>query len=377
MQGVAPILPQFVFVCCPRAWSVWRPCELARVHLPVAAPVGTGGWGRGGAWRTGSAAYPPRAPRSFGGRGDFPPALGGVEPRRPHGPSLASRGPEGGEWGERGGGVAPWFPTSLPWRASLWPLAQNPLHCRRIPPGGSVWRAGGAGWSVRRPPSGAPPGGPAGQGVGRSPCCGLFLSPPRAGTKAGCFVCALPSTLHWLTSEWCRPVAAHGVPLRAGAGLPACRGHCGSGTAADWRHAAYSSAGRDGGAPPWVLQPSGGGVPPRAWRGGCGTVVPLAILWLSAGRGKRGGWEWGPPRSPSPVPWRRSLAAAGGRPGGPGPEGPAVDRGGMHSSPAPLQPSGARPSCGSSPPGPPLPSLPPPHRVVLMGGGGGVGGCWG
>ena len=39
-------------------------------------------------------------------------AFGGVEGRRLDGPSPASRGPEGGEWGGR---IAPWFLASLLW----------------------------------------------------------------------------------------------------------------------------------------------------------------------------------------------------------------------------------------------------------------------
>ena len=77
MEGVAVILLRFVFACCPQAWSVWRPCALARIRLPVAAPIGAGRLGLGGAWRTGSAASPPRAPRLFRGEGGRPPSLGG------------------------------------------------------------------------------------------------------------------------------------------------------------------------------------------------------------------------------------------------------------------------------------------------------------
>ena len=84
----------------------------------------------------------------------------------------------------------------------------------------------------------------------------------------------------------------------------------------------------------------------------------------------------GPPCCPSLVPWCCSPVAAGGRPDGPGFGGPAIDRGGAHSPPAPLHPPGARPSCGPSPLGPPLPSLLSPRRVVPVGGGGGAEGRW-
>ena len=55
----------------------------------------------------------------------------------------------------------------------------------------------------------------------------------------------------------------------------------------------YSSAYRGSGAPPWVLRPSRGGVPPEARRGECGAAVPLAGLQLSVGRGGREGREGG------------------------------------------------------------------------------------
>ena len=66
----------------------------------------------------------------------------------------------------------------------------------------------------------------------------LCLSPPLclrwAGTKAGFFGAAqsmedLVSILLRFVSAHCRLDAVRGVPLRAGAGLQSCRGHCGSG----------------------------------------------------------------------------------------------------------------------------------------------------
>ena len=81
----------------------------------------------------------------------------------------------------------------------------------------------------------------------------------------------------------------------------------------------------------------------------------------------------GVPRSPLLVPWRRLPAVAGGglvlpAPGGQPPTG------GAHSSPAPLHPLGARPSC--------RPSLGPPALLAAaawcrLAGGGGGGECWG
>ena len=87
-----------------------------------------GAWGR---VAYGLSCVPPPGRRGpFGGRGDVPSALGGVEGRRPRGP--------------RAGGVAPWFPTSLLRGGGLWPPAQTPLLRRRIPPrytcsAGVVW----------------------------------------------------------------------------------------------------------------------------------------------------------------------------------------------------------------------------------------------
>ena len=245
MEGVALILLRFVFACCPRAWSVWRLVRWRGFGCLSRSPWEQAGWGMGLLGVRAQQRPPPRRRGPFWGRGGFTPALGRPEGRRPRGPLLASRGPEGGS-GRRGEG----FPTSLLRGGGLWPPAQTPLLRWRIPPrytcsagvvwqprapgaawpaaGRSVWRGGG-GSSVCHLPSEDQPRGPAGRGAGSTPCCGLLLRPPQAGTKAGRFVCTPPSKLHWLTSGCCRPVAAHGVPPRAGAGLLACLGHCGTG----------------------------------------------------------------------------------------------------------------------------------------------------
>ena len=77
MAGVGPILLRFVFMCRPRAWSACRPCALARVRPPVAAPAGAGSGGHGGARRAGSAVSPPWARRPLRGEGSGPLCLGG------------------------------------------------------------------------------------------------------------------------------------------------------------------------------------------------------------------------------------------------------------------------------------------------------------
>ena len=137
MEGAASIPLRFVFACLPRVWFAGRPCVLARVCLPVVATVGAGGWRRGGVWRTDLAAPPPPgAAALFGGGADLPWPGGGRE-LAPPGPSPASRGPEGGEWGGRGGrrdSALLRFPGPEPWRlrvGGLYPLALASPHGRR------------------------------------------------------------------------------------------------------------------------------------------------------------------------------------------------------------------------------------------------------
>ena len=112
-----------------------------------------------------------------------------------------------------------------------------------------------------------------------------------SGPEAGRSTVVLPPTLHRLASACRRPDVVRGLPLRAGAGLLACCGSCGSGRAADWGHAAYGSVYRGSGAPPWVPRPSwgGGGGSPSGPAGGCRAAVPLVVsACLCAGGGKRG-----------------------------------------------------------------------------------------
>ena len=154
MEGVAPIPLRFMPACCPRGWSVWRPCALARVRLPIAVPAGAGGWGRGGG--SCCAPPPPRAPRSFRRRGNRPVCLGGGGGGGAAPPWPAGRW--GGVGGQGGGSRA--VVLHLP------PL--TPLRCRYVF-GRGRGVAPGAGRGL--PPAGQPRGG----GVEGRPVC----RPPR------------------------------------------------------------------------------------------------------------------------------------------------------------------------------------------------------
>ena len=248
---------------------------------------GSRGSTRVGAWgrvACGLSSVPlPGRRRPFGGRGAFPPALGGMEGRRPRGHSCASRGPEGGSGGRakgglrRGsrdpssGGVAcvprprpAFIAGASPPGIVVWPRLFGSPWRRARPGGPPVGQSGGGGWAGRcaNPPRGLGRGAPQGGGwEGRLAAVCLSALPGRAPRRVAL---SLPCLPHCIGS---RPSAAVPLrptrgPLRAGAGLPACRGHCGSGWAADWRHAAYGSACRGSGAPFQVSRPSRGGGPP-------------------------------------------------------------------------------------------------------------------
>ena len=249
-----------------------------------------------------------------------------------------------------------------------WPLVPGPvpLLLRRTPPGyicsagvawqprapgaawlavgGSAWRGGGGGAQCAVTP-GARPGGPAGRGAGRSLCRGLFPRLLPAGTEAGRFVCALPSSLHsWSPPLRCGP----GAPLSAGAGLPV-----GSGGewAADFGHLTRGCA-------PHIC-----GVPPLGAAALSGGGAGLSPPWLASGRPRAGGGRGGggggelggfptvPPWSPGPAP--RRLRWGGLVVPVPGSQPPT---GRVQSSPAPFHPLGARSLC--------RPSLGPPALLA-------------
>ena len=330
-------------------WSAGCPCVLARVRLPVVVTVRAGAWRRGGAWRTGLAAFPPPGAavplgegEEGGGGGGFPGLRGGrgwAPPWRV--PSIPGAG--GGGLGGRAGGGGLRRGSSPPFSGSPartpvaygrvacsprpWPplmasgVAPHIPPCRMLgrgclaAPGAGRGLAGGwwvslAGWGGGRgvvsalPLVGGSAGGPRGAGGGGSLCTGLHLCPARVGIKAGRPIVVLPPTLHRLASACRRPDAVRGVPLRAGTGLLACRGNCGSGRAAACGHAAYSSVYCGSGAPSWVPRPyRGGGVPFWPDEGSAGLPSP----WTSSGcpwggeRGERGRWG-GSPLLPSGPP---------------------------------------------------------------------------
>ena len=205
--------------------------------------------------------------------------------------------------GGGGGGCLVPFPACL---------AQGsvPPRGRACVSGAVQRRAGGGVGGVCVPPSpGGVVGRPRGAGGRGSLCLGPSLYLPWAGTKAGFFCITqsmegVVSILPWFVSVRCRPDAVRGVPLRAGAGLPACRGHCGSGLVtvlgargawAQWRFsvgAAALSGGGGGGAP---LVRRGGTVPTSPGR-------PPAIRGLGGGEGERGGGRARVSRRPLPSP---------------------------------------------------------------------------
>ena len=183
---------------------------------------------------------------------------------------------------------------------------------------------------MRRPPSGARPGGPAGRPAESSPCCGLFLRPPRGGHQGGS-LCLRPA-LHTglahvrVPPSCCRPWCAL-APRRRATRLPR--------ALREWGGSRLEAGGVQQRLPRQWRPPLGvaalprGGRPPVPGGGGAGPPPPWPASGCLRAKGREGGGEQGgergPPRSTSPVPGRRSLVAAGGRPGGPGPGGSAVD----------------------------------------------------
>ena len=172
------------------------------------------------------------------------------------------------------------------------------------------------------------------------------------------------------------------MPLRAGAGLLACRGYCGCGRAADWGPAAYGSVYRCSGAPSWVPWPSpggGGGGDGGSPSGPAGGVRgcrppgwPLTVGGLGGGEGGRAEGRALPafPLRPpgAALRWlrRRGLTVSG-------PGRQPLTGGGRSPLPLPFHRRGVRLSCGPSPLGHPLLSPLSPRRVAPAGGGGSRG----
>ena len=241
MEGVAPIPLGFLLACCAQGRSVWRPCALARVCLSIAVPAGAGGWGRGG----GPCCAPPPGRRgpSGGWGGPSPLPWGGWGARGP-----VARGSLGGS-GETGGGVAPWFSSSLPrGGAAFGPLPRPPLVAGACPPGvrvrpgswgspgrrarpaagGSAWRGGGGGGGAAcdLPSPEEWPGGLAGRGDALPRSVPLSsLGGQQSGRQWG-------RSGHGGRGPHTAPVSVRVLPpgvvrvpsLCAGAGSPACRG---------------------------------------------------------------------------------------------------------------------------------------------------------
>ena len=132
-----------VHVLCPGVTRAPSSCACAG-SLGIAALVGVGGRGRGGAWRAGSAAPPPRALWPFLREGGRPLRPGGVEGRCPRGPPAGGRSGGRGEGGSRRGS-----PPPFSGRAACGPRLSPPLSPAHCPPvhlsGRGRWAATGPG----------------------------------------------------------------------------------------------------------------------------------------------------------------------------------------------------------------------------------------
>ena len=139
------------------------------------------------------------------------------------------------------------------WLGVLCPLAGGAVR-----PGLSGAGRGGGGAACVPPPPEAWPGGPEGRGVTLPRSVPL---PSLGGHQSGCHrrrsvhggrgLHAAPVRVRVLT-----PGVVRGAPLCAGAGPPACRGHCGSRHVAAWGRVAY---GLSGVPPPGAAASLGGG----------------------------------------------------------------------------------------------------------------------
>ena len=312
-RGVA--LPQpvslpfrFVLACCLWPRSVWRPCALARVPLPIAAPARAGGWGV----EAGPApASLPGVAAQLGGGGIISP------PRWAGGPSplwLVGRSGAGGTGGGRA--VAPHLPPPgeavcgflpcPPFRARSGSWGGPGRRVRSAAGGPSWWEGGwgGEGRPVSRPPVGLA-GGPGGRGAALRP---LVPCLPWAGNNAGVtgdaqiMGGAAPILLQFVVA--CRPRAWSVrrsfalVWVRPPVATPAGSGGGGGGGARRADPAAPP--------PPGVAVPPGGGATPPLPRVGWSAGAPAARRPGGEGGG-RGGGGAAVPCPPVPGGWSMAL----------------------------------------------------------------------
>ena len=285
---------------------------LVRARPSAATPAGAGGWWRWGAQCAGPAATPPPPPRRgpFWGRGGVPSGPGGAEGR--------SFGPQA--WGGGAGGGMGGPPHRPP---SPRPVGRRPaIRCLRRAPPGYTRAVGVARWPRASGAARSAANGSVRPGVG-----GRGGNPP-ALVRAPVFPGPASEGAAPFAPSWAPPVRRRPAAGRACRRLPRPRCPRTPGAAA-------------------------------SFGGGRGAAVSLVCLCPPLGLRGRGGGSGGGPL----VPWRRSLTAEGGRPGGPGPGGqPSAE--GSHSSPAPLYvesdpragprsgPSSPTPSsCGAGRPG--------------------------
>ena len=280
------------------------------------------------------------------GRGDGPPAFGGVGGRRPCGSRAG-----GGEWGGRGGGIAPWLPVSLSRGGGPRPAARTPLlrrliphvyassagvvghtrapraACRRqvslaggggaacVPAPLEVWPAGPAGWGVALPRSVPLPSlgrqqsgchwrcsGYGGRGPHTAPVRVHVLSPgvtraPSSCAGAGSLACRCPRGSRWpgslarvcVRAQLRPPPPGHRGPFGGRRDVPSAQG--------GWRAVAPVACRPEG-----EVGGEGGG-------SRCGSPPPFS------GRAACGPWP-GPPSSPARSPvvhlFGRGLSAAPG-----------------------------------------------------------------
>ena len=188
------------------------------------------------------------------------------------------------------------------------------------------WRSGAAGMGGGRlcaALSQSPGWGAPGAGNRGSLCLSPSLCLPWPGTNAGfigvaqCMEGVLSILLRFVSVR-CRSDAVCGVPLCAGAGLQACRGHCRSGWVTVRRRAACGPSAR-------VQGPSSGKGASTGPAGGVQGQPPLgrppAFSGVGGGEGRVGG---GRQSSPSPPfgPLVHFPGGCGGWLEGPGPDSP-------------------------------------------------------